>query len=78
MNISQHEELLNILGVEMVSKKWKIKFKNKIIKKLIYRYFNIRNCEISKYRSFYISTFQISAPTQVTYPTLFQMISLIF
>ena len=37
----------------MISKKWKIKFENKIIEQLIFCYFNIRNFEISKYRSFY-------------------------
>ena len=31
INISQLEKLLNILGVQMISKKWKIKFENKII-----------------------------------------------
>ena len=41
----------------MISKKWKIKFENKIVELLIFRYFNIRNIEISKYRSFYISSF---------------------
>ena len=43
----------------MISKKWKIKFENKMIESLIFRYFNIRNFEISKYLSFYISLFQI-------------------
>ena len=62
----------------MIFKKWKIKFENKIIEQLIYRHFNIRNYEISKYRPFYISSYQISTRTQVTYPTLFQMISLKF
>ena len=30
----------------------------------MFRYINIRNFDISKYRSFYISSFQILAPTQ--------------
>ena len=29
--MAQLEKLLNILGVEMISKKWKMKFENKII-----------------------------------------------
>ena len=29
INISQFEKLLNILGVQMISKVWKIKFENK-------------------------------------------------
>ena len=49
--------LLNILGIQTISKEWKIKFENEIIEKLIFRYFNIRNFEISKYRSFCISKF---------------------
>ena len=40
----------------------KKKFENKDIEWLIFRYFNIRNFEISKYRSFYISSFQILTP----------------
>ena len=48
----------------MISWKWKIKFENKTIEQLIFRYFNIRNFEILKYRSFYISSFQISTPTR--------------
>ena len=48
----------------MISKTWKIKLKNKIIEKLIFRYFYICNSEISKYRSFYISLFQILTLTQ--------------
>ena len=40
----------------MNSKKWKIKFENKINEKLIFHYFNTRNFEISKYRSFCILT----------------------
>ena len=40
----------------------KKKFENKIIAKLIFLYFNIRNIKISKYRSFYISSFQILTP----------------
>ena len=31
MNISQLKKLLNILGVQLISKKSKIKFENKII-----------------------------------------------
>ena len=31
INISQLGKLLNILGVQMISKKWKIEFENKII-----------------------------------------------
>ena len=31
----------------MISKKWKIKFENKTIEQLIFRYFNIRNFKIS-------------------------------
>ena len=34
-----------------------------MIEYLIFRYFNIRNFEISKYRSFYISSVQILTPT---------------
>ena len=44
----------------MISNKWKIKFENNIIEKLILRYFNIRNFEISKYWSF-----QILTPTHI-------------
>ena len=58
INISQLEKLLNILDVQMISKKW-IKFENKIIEQRICRYFNISNFKISKYCSFYISLFQI-------------------
>ena len=47
----------------MISKKWKIKFENKIIEQLIFSYFNIRNFEKSTYCSFYISSFQILNPT---------------
>ena len=42
------------------------KLENKIIEQLIFLYFNIRNFEISKYRSFYISSFQILTPTRET------------
>ena len=31
INISQLKRLVNILSVQMISKKWKIKFENKII-----------------------------------------------
>ena len=37
----------------------KNKFINKIIERLIFRYFNIRNFKIPEYESFYISSFQI-------------------
>ena len=50
----------------MISKKWKKKFENKIIDRLIFLYFNIRNFEISKYRSFYISSFEILTPTPIS------------
>ena len=40
------------------------KYDNKTIVKLIFRYFNIRNFEISKFQSFYISSFKILTPTQ--------------
>ena len=65
MNILQFEKLLNILSTQIISKKWKIhkSLGNKTIDQLIFRYFNIRNFEISKYRSFYISSFQILTPT---------------
>ena len=46
----------------MISKIWKIKFEKKIIEWLIFRYFNIYNFVISKYQSFYISSFQILTP----------------
>ena len=35
------------------------------MEKLIFRYFNIRNFEIPKYWSFYISSFQILTPTRL-------------
>ena len=41
----------------MISKKWKIEFDNQIIEYFIFRYFKIRDFEISKYWSFYISLF---------------------
>ena len=41
----------------------KIKFENKMIEQLIFCYFNVRNFEISNYRSFCISSFQILTPT---------------
>ena len=31
INISQLEKLLNLLGVQMIAKKWKMKLQNKII-----------------------------------------------
>ena len=40
------------------------KYDNKTIEKLIFRYFNIRNFEISKFQSFYISSFKILTPTR--------------
>ena len=43
----------------------KKKFENKIIELLIFLNFNIRNVKITKYRSFYISSFQILTPTQL-------------
>ena len=39
------------------------KYDNKTIEKLMFRYFNIRNFEISKFQSFYISSFKILTPT---------------
>ena len=63
MNILQYQKLLNILGVQIVSKEYKKKFENKMIEWFIFLHFNIRNFEISKYRSFYISSFQILTPT---------------
>ena len=47
----------------------KYKFINKIIEKLIFRYFNIRNFKIPKYRSFYIWQFQIFCPTRKNHET---------
>ena len=47
ISISQIKKLLNILGVQMISKKLKIEFEHEIIESLIFRYFNIRNFEIS-------------------------------
>ena len=49
MNILQYnilQKLFNILDVQIVSKKYLKKLENKIF------HFNIRNFEISKYRSF--------------------------
>ena len=45
---SQFEELLNILSIQIISEKWTNKFDYKTIEYLIYRYFNVRNFEISK------------------------------
>ena len=42
----------------------------KYYRKLIFRYFNIRNFKIPKYRSFDISSFQILTPAQ-SYVTSF-------
>ena len=39
------------------------KYDNKTIEKLIFRYFDIRNFEISKFQSFYIPSFKILTPT---------------
>ena len=63
INISQFEKLLNILNIQIISKKMK-KYDNNTIEKLIFRYFNIRNFEISKFQSFYISSSKILTPTQ--------------
>ena len=46
------------------------KYDNKIIGKLIFRYFNIRNFEIPKFQSFYISSFKILTPTLKIYMNL--------
>ena len=62
INISQFEKLLNILSIQIISKKMK-NYGNKTIEKLIFRYFNICNFEISKFQSFYISSFKILTPT---------------
>ena len=43
MPILKFEKILNILGVQIISKKWKNEFENKNIKWLMFRYFNIRN-----------------------------------
>ena len=40
------------------------KYDNKTIEKLIFRYLNIRNFEISKFQSFYSSSFKILTPTR--------------
>ena len=64
MNILQYQKLLYILCVQIFSKKYFKKFENKIIEKLIFLHFNIRNFEISKYRSFYILSFQILTLTR--------------
>ena len=44
------------------------KYDNKTIEKLIFRYFNIRNFEISKFQSFYISSFKMLTPTRKMVP----------
>ena len=41
------------------------KYDNKTIEKLIFRYFNVRNIEISKFHSFYIASFKILSSTYV-------------
>ena len=48
----QFKKSSNILDVQIISKNWTNKFENKTIEKFIFRYFNIRNFEISKYRLF--------------------------
>ena len=59
------EKLLNILSVQVIKKIIiKSTFVNKIMKQLIFRYFNIRNFDILEYRSFYIWSFQILYPIQ--------------
>ena len=63
INIIQSKQLLNILSIQIISKEWKTKFDNKTIEKLIFRYFNIRNFEISKCQSFYISSLKILTPS---------------
>ena len=45
--------------------------KTKFDNETIFRYFNIRNFEIPKYRSFYISSFQILTPTRFPFLSLF-------
>ena len=40
------------------------KYDNKTMEKIIFRYFNIRNIEISKFQSFYISSFKILTPAR--------------
>ena len=54
-NLLITRELLNILGVEMISKKWKIKFEKKNIQKLIFRYLIF---VILKFRNIGRSTFR--------------------
>ena len=60
INFLQYQKLLNILGVQIISKKWK---KSSKIKLSNNSSFFILIFEISKYRSFYISSFQILTPT---------------
>ena len=64
INITQYQNWLNILCSNNFLKNEK-KFENKIIEELIFLYFNISNFEISKYRSFYISSFKILTPTHI-------------
>ena len=59
INILQYTKFLNIFGIQIISKNKNKKFEDKTI----FRYFNIRNFKIPKYRSFYISSFQILNPT---------------
>ena len=47
--------------------KFKNKFKNITTEYHTFRYFDIRNFEIPKYWSFYISSFQILTPTLIFY-----------
>ena len=42
----------------------KKKIENKIIEQIIFLYLIVRNFKISKYWSFYITSFQILTPTQ--------------
>ena len=62
--ILQFGKLSNILGIHIISKKWKNLFENKNIEELMFCYFNIRYFDIPKYRSFSIWSFQILIPTQ--------------
>ena len=45
------------------------------MEQLIFCYFNIRNFEISKYRSFYMSPFQILTPTRKINNKLLELFS---
>ena len=61
INILKFENLLNILSIQIISKKWK----NTIIKLSKNSSFVISIFAISKYRSFYISSLQILTPTHM-------------